>query len=185
MNGADLQHRLEATWWGQAALSAVIVFAVGTMVVWNLPPGSQLKADATRLVSPVVIAVGLDQSWGVFAPDPPTASSELRATIAYSNGTAVTWRPPTSAEPVLAPYRIYHWQKLAEFSRAPQYAGLWRPLAVWLAQTHRSAGLPTQVTLIRHACQLPPPGNKKATGACGDQAFYSLAITPADLSGSG
>ena len=80
-----MQERLESSRAGRAAISVFIVVTVVSVVVWNLPP-SEIKNEALAFTGPYVRATGLNQNWGVFAPDPRRHTLELYARVRYADG---------------------------------------------------------------------------------------------------
>ena len=80
-----MQKRLESSRAGRAAISVFIVVTVVSVVVWNLPP-SEIKNEALAFTGPYVRATGLNQNWGVFAPDPRRHTLELYARVRYADG---------------------------------------------------------------------------------------------------
>jgi hypothetical protein len=62
-------------------------------VLWYLP-GSWLWSVVLTPLAPLVSAVGFDQYWGMFAPDPPTSDRDLVVIIVRESGAAITWEPP-------------------------------------------------------------------------------------------
>jgi hypothetical protein len=61
--------RLEGSTAGRVLLSIFIGFVVLGIVVFDLPE-STLKSTASKATEPVINALGLNQNWNVFAPDP-------------------------------------------------------------------------------------------------------------------
>jgi hypothetical protein len=149
-----VQERLESSVAGRILLSILIVVLLVAVVVWNLPDSDLGRRSQFRL-KPVVNAAGLDQTWAVFAPDPPRQEFELEARIAYVDGTERVWRVPTG-NPVLGAYRDYRWLKWAEWMTGGTQVQLMKPAAVWIAREERLAGRrPVSVTLLRQVSDLP------------------------------
>ena len=59
---------------------------------------------------PFVEATGLDQNWGVFAPNPRRQGIELEARIVFADGTRAVWTHP-KGDPVIHAYRTVRWRK--------------------------------------------------------------------------
>ena len=150
-----MQQRLESSIVGRVLVSLFIVVILAAVVVWNLPPSSELGRQGQYRLNPVVNATGLDQTWAVFAPDPPRQEFELEARVAYDDGTERTWRVPRG-DPVVGGYRDYRWLKWAEWITSGGHVVLWRPAAAWIAHQEQRAGRrPVSVTLVRKVFDLP------------------------------
>lgn len=172
-----LQARLEAGPAGRALVSGLILLLLASIVVGNLPD-SRLKAVASHGVDTVRDRLGIEQAWGVFAPDPRNATFDLRARIAFSDGTTRVWRVP-GGNPFLATYRDYRWQKWSEAVRRDDREALWRPFAVWVARdAARDGRTPTEVVLVRRWYDLFPPGPGRSRGPWNEFVFLRLRVTP-------
>lgn len=152
----DLQERIEATEWGRAAISVVIAVTLVTLLVIQLPD-SELKRQATRLTGPYALATGLDQNWGVFAPDPRREVIDLQAEVFYSDGSSRAWRVPTGDD-FIGAYWDYRWLKFMEAVVRDDRRDLWPPLARWIARQDRAGRQPVGARLIRRTAELRPPG---------------------------
>lgn len=171
-----MQQRLEASRTGRILLSLAVVVVVAGVAVWNLPPSSELARRAQPKLHGVVYAAGLDQSWAVFAPDPPRQELVLEARIVYDDGTQRTWEVPTGG-PLIGAYWDYRWLKWAEWMSGGSDARLWQPAAAFIAREEQDAGRrPVSVTLVRQVYQLPLGGPK---GEPSPVNFYTYAV-PAD-----
>lgn len=177
---ADLQEKLESDPTGRAALTGVILFILLTLLASNLSD-SGLRDWLARLVEPVRNGAGLDQAWGVFAPDPRSTVYGLEGRIRYDDGTTEVWHLP-KGDPIVSEYRDYHWQKWSEQVRLDDHSGLWQPFAVWLARTHDRPGRhPAEITLVRRWFDLNPPGRHPDRGPWNSYEFFKLQVSPALL----
>jgi len=176
------QERFESSPYGRAVISGGLIFALLAILVANLP-ASYLQRKLNTVVEPVRDGLGLDQDWSVFAPEPRRETFALDARITYSDGTTGTWTVPTG-DPFIAEYRIYHWQKWAEYARSDSKPILWEPFAAWVARTHDTATRhPLEVTLVRRWFELYGPGAHPNHGPWNEYAYFSLKVTPAVLKG--
>ena len=176
----SLQERFERSRFGRVLISAFLVVTLASAVAANLPR-SRLRTDALRVGQPYLNATGLDQSWGVFAPDPRRESIALRAVVRYQDGSTGTWRTPTG-NAVTGSYWDYHWQKWQEWVLDQNHPQLWRPAAVFIARERDRAGRqPVRVTLVRLTSVIEPPGHHPSHEPTVATPYYSLSITPAML----
>jgi len=156
----------------QGALTVVMVVLVGSLLLWNLPAGR--PRDATRPTAGALVqAVGLEQDWALFAPDPRSYSVGVYATITHRGGRTEVWVPPHNGL-LLAPYRTYRWQKYVERLRADDYSNLWEPTARWIAREHGTDV--TRVVLTRTFQEAQVPGTKGPRAAKGTYDFYTLDL---------
>lgn len=164
--------RFESSAVGQAVLSLAMAVLVVSVLLWNLPAGR--PHDAVRpVVGPVLQAVGLEQDWALFAPDPRSFGVGVYATVTHRDGRTETWVPPHNGR-LVAPYRTYRWQKYIERLRADDYSGLWDPTARWVA---RQAGTDVvKVVLTRTFRDVAVPGDVKPRPAAGRYDFYALTL---------
>ncbi len=164
--------RVESSAAGQLVLSLVMAVLIGCVALWNLPGGR--AHDAVRpVVGTVVQAVGLEQDWALFAPDPRSFGVGVYATVTHRDGRTDTWAPPHNGR-FLAPYRTYRWQKYVERLRADDEAALWDPTARWVA---RQAGTDVvRVVLTRTFRDVAVPGDGTARPPTGRFDFYTLTL---------
>ena len=167
-----LGQRIEGSTLGQAVISAGMVVVIVTVVLWNLPPGP--PRDAVRpTVGTAVQALGLEQDWALFAPEPRSFGVGVYATVTHRGGRTEIWRPPHNGH-LLSPYRTYRWQKYVERLRADDYSGTWEPTARWIA---REAGSDVvKVVLTRTFRDVAVPGSGTPRPAADRYDFYTLEL---------
>jgi hypothetical protein len=173
---SHLQERAEATEFGRGLISAFLVVLVGLVVATNLP-ASPLRDKLMGPGQGYLNALGLDQSWAIFAPEPREASIGLRAVVRYDDGSTQTWQIPND-DPVIGTFRDYRWRKWMENVIADANQQLWRPAAIWVAAHETRPGRrAVQVTLTRRFATLQPPGRNPSQLPWQDKLFYTLNIT--------
>ena len=164
--------RFERSTAGRVLLTVVMVVLAVAVLIWNLPAGrprEELRPAAARVLLPL----GLDQDWALFAPDPRGFSVGVYARLRYADGRERIVTPPHNGK-VLSPYRTYRWQKYVERLRADDYQSLWEPTARWLADEH-GPGV-TQVVLVRTFRDAAVPGVTGDRPVRGEYAFYPLDV---------
>lgn len=165
-----MQERLESSTWGRVLLSVSIALIVTGMVLTQLP-GSALRRAGDRVFRPYISAVGLDQNWEVFAPDPRQMSLDVHAIVDFADGSTARWNVPTG-DMFVGTYRTYRWQKWMENLRADTNAELWEPTAQWLAREHADEGEVVRVTLVRRWYDTPRPGTSSARPPWNEYEFF-------------
>lgn len=153
-----LQHRIEGSATGRAALSAFIAVTLLTLLVIQLP-NSHVRQKTLRLAQPYANAVGLDQDWAVFAPDPRRVVIGVEARVTFADGSSRLWEPPRSNS-VIGPYWDYRWMKYMEIVRQDVRRQLWPDLAAYVARHERGSRRPVRVELTRRWYELFPPGGQ-------------------------
>lgn len=164
--------RFEQNPTAQGALTVIGAVLVGCVVLWNLPPG-QPRTATRPAAGTVVQALGLEQDWALFAPNPRAYSVGVYATITHRDGRVERWVPPHNGL-LLAPYRTYRWQKYVERLRGDDYSGLWEPTARWIAREHGADV--TRVVLTRTFQEAKVPGTEGPRPALGRFDFYTLDL---------
>jgi hypothetical protein len=173
---ADLQSRIERSPFGRGVLSVLILITLIAIVAINLP-NSDLRRIVMKPGQPYLNALGLDQAWGVFAPDPRRASIDVSAVVTYDDGRAAQWNLPRNGA-LLGSYTDYRWGKWEEFLIQPGVGNsLWLPAAEWAAsQEARPGHTIKRVVLVERLRQLFAPGVTPSQGPTQRVVFYSLAL---------
>jgi len=187
--GPRWQERVEASWVGRSVISAFLLVTLAFLIAVNLFD-SEIKRDVTRVGRPYLNALGLDQMWGVFAPDPRRTDVDLIARITYEDGTKRDWHYPREG-PLFAAYWDYRWRKWAKWMVVYSRQDLRQPLAAWLAKRERALGRePLRVVLVARWRDVPPPPFRSAPkptklgptgGAWKEKQFFSVWVTPVTL----
>lgn len=177
-----LQERFEGSSFGRGLINAFLVLTLLAVIAINLPD-STIRRDAMRPARPYLNAVGLDQSWALFAPDPRRSVIDLQAVVTFDDGSTATWRFPHNGA-FLGTYRDYRWRKWAENTINDANSRLlWRPAALWAAaRVGRHGHRQVSVTLLRRWFNLNPPGARPNHGPWMSYAFYTV---PLPLGGPG
>lgn len=168
--------RFEQSAWGRAVLTIGMLVVIGSVALWNLPPGRP-RDEVRPVVGRVMLPLGLDQDWALFAPDPRGFSVGFSARVTLADGTERTWSPPTDGV-LLAPYRSYRWQKFDERVRADDFTALWEPTARWIAR--QVDGEVRSVVLVRTFRDALRPGTLGPRVERGSYDFFTLTLS-ADL----
>jgi len=164
--------RFESSTVGRVVLTVVMAVLAAAVLLWNLPAGR--PRDAVRpAAAHVLLPIGLDQDWSLFAPEPRGFSVGVFARITYVDGRQRIRVPPHNGH-LLAPYRTYRWQKYVERLRADDFSNLWDPTARWIAD---EAGADVaKVELVRTFQDVVIPGSSQARKPAGEFTFYTLDL---------
>lgn len=183
MGWSSIQQRLEETAAGRIVVSAFVVVTLVAVLAANLP-ASRLQDLLLHVGHRYIYATGLDQSWGVFSPDPRRQVIHVVATVTYSDGTTAEWQLH-KRNAVLGAYVDYRWRKWQEFVVSPGFeTTLGHPFAVFTARRLATpTKRPVKVTLTNNYYDLSQPGFPE-TRVEQHQIFYTTRITEADLRGT-
>jgi predicted DCC family thiol-disulfide oxidoreductase YuxK len=169
------QQRFEQSPFGRGALSTVIVVSLIAIVAINLP-GSDLRRQLLRPGQPYLNALGLDQNWSLFAPNPRRVVIDVSAAVTYDDGRVGQWTFPHDGA-LIGTYRDYRWRKWAENLISPDNAVLWRGAALWAASHESRVGHAVQqVALVERWAPLEPPGTTPSTGPLQRRVIYVLRL---------
>ena len=140
--------RFERSSLGQLVISAGIVLFLLCEIGTNLP-ASSVQREVSETANWVVRAMGVEQEWGVFAPDPRPSTLGLEADVTYEDGTTEVWHLPQGND-LVENLRFYRWRKWLERVRSDSYPEIWLPTARWIASEHEGRGSPVAtVDLVR------------------------------------
>jgi hypothetical protein len=174
-----VQQQLESSRAGRAAISVFVGVTVLFLVLWNLPDDSALQQESSRVVRPFMLASGLNQNWGVFAPDPRRDTLDFVARIRYADGTSGEIGIPKGGR-LIGGYWDYRWRKWYEWVRTNSHEELWQPAAMWFAAQAREGGKdPVRVTLVRRWYHSLPPGPGPSHGPWQEYSFFAYDVPQA------
>jgi hypothetical protein len=151
--------RFESSTVGRVLISVFVLATLLAIVVWNLPD-SKLRRQGLHAARPYVKALGLDQNWAVFAPDPRAHTIALEARLTYADGSTRTWRLPASDD-VIGSYWDYRWLKWAEWTIVGRSPNLPQWTAEFVVRRELGAGRhPRRIRLVSRWRELyaPPDG---------------------------
>lgn len=170
------QQRLEESAFGRGMLSSLIVVTLIAIVAINLPE-SELRRQLLRPGQPYLNAIGADQNWALFAPDPRRVVLDVSATVAYDDGRTAQWTFPHDGA-LIGTYRDYRWRKWEENLVSPDNAtALWRSAALWAAgEEGRPGHAITGVSLVERFAALAPPGASPSIGPTRQRLIYRLRL---------
>lgn len=135
----------------EIAISVLIVAMLAVAIIGSIPK-STIKTTAGQITTPVALATGLDQGWGVFSPNPPRVITELEVHVIMADGEDRVWR--LNADRSLPEYR---WRKLKE--GIIKYKSLRPAFAKWVVrEVSDDSDTPVRVLIVLQTETLPLPG---------------------------
>jgi hypothetical protein len=157
-------------------VSALIVLTLLGMLA-SAAPRSEIKNGLVDLTRPYLLATGLDQAWGVFAPSPPRTTNDVVARVDRADGTVGVY--PLDGSAGVAEYWDYRWRKLGEQLWKKRTAERERiAFSRYVADQDRTAGHePVRVTLVRfNRVNLPPGQAGPDEGPVREIAFFTTPV---------
>jgi hypothetical protein len=156
------QEGAERTLTGQGVISGLIVAAVLTGIICNLP-ASEIKRQGMAVAAPIGAATGLGQTWDVFAPNPPRQDAHLHVVVSFADGRQTVWNFP-HGDPLVGHYATERWRKVQEYLLSTP--SLRPSFARWVArQVAGPEGGAVRVMIVERTVPLPPPGSAAVAGA--------------------
>jgi hypothetical protein len=158
------------------AISVLIVLILLTLLATNAPD-SAIKSALLGAARPFILVTGLDQRWGVFAPNPRTETSNVIARVERADGTVGTY--PLDASAGISEYWNYRWLKYGEQLWIGTASDRERAaFARWVADQDRDAGhQPARVALIRITRPNLPPGPGPDAGSWSEVPFFTETVS--------
>jgi hypothetical protein len=156
---------------GRALISGFLLVSLVVILALNLPL-SELTRRLMPLANPYRTINGVEQGWGVFAPNPRTHILEWYARIEFSDGSVDVWRAPDD------PFSVHRWSNLMEFFvlwslRGGSPESIARYVARQVATEGRE---PSRVTFVRRVYPLRPPGWRGEPAAWQERAYYARPL---------
>lgn len=142
-----------------------------------LMPDSVLKDGLLTVTRPYLVATGLDQHWGMFAPNPRADTSFVVARTDNADGTTDEYTLANAAG--FSEYWNYRWLKYGEQMWTQNENVKDRTaFALWVVAQQRQQGHhPVKVTLIRRTTPNLPPGPGPDTEPQRDIPFFSATVS--------
>jgi hypothetical protein len=134
-----------------------------------------VEGRVREATQPIRTITGLNQTWGVFAPNPRGTSQYVDGRVDFDDGTSATY--PIPKRRGLGAYVDYRWHKFQERLFPDDGAHLWSGYAEYLADRGRDSGRnPVRVTLIRRWAEPLPPGPGPEHGPWHEQPVFVLDL---------
>ena len=172
-----MSERVERSSLGQLVISAGIVLFLLCEIGTNLPSSAAQRAES-ETANRMVRVLGVEQEWGVFAPDPRPISIGLEGRITFVDGTEATWTLPEGS-PIGENLRYYRWRKWLERARADSYSDIWDPTARWIASQFDGGPSPVlRVELVRRFRENVVDGDQPPYD---EAVYYTLDLIPNPL----
>ncbi len=170
---STIRPRLQSSRFAEAGISGLVVVVLLTGVVWSLPD-AEVKRRLAPVLQPVASATGLEQSWRMYAPEPPRRQEFLDVRVTMANGMQRMWTNPRG-DRVLGAFAWYRWQKVKE--NVVQDPASRVGVAHWIVHRLTGAGeRAVRVQMILRTESLPAPGTHDSP-VSGEEILYDENFT--------
>lgn len=132
---------------GRWLLSAIIIVWIVGLIAWNMPDSATRRLLIPR-AEPVMSALGLRQSWGVFSPNPRTEDWDMTIELQYVDGTTDYWTFPDNN--TFGMWVVFRWQKTMENIINPDNTANAEQFALWLVRTEAKPDVRVERVVFRH-----------------------------------
>ena len=157
-----MQQRLESSRVVRILISIFVAITVGAIMIWNMPR-SAIRREGMRFAEPYMTALGLDQNWSVFAPNPHQGKSSFFARVADADGNVHVWRVP-EGDALIGAYWDFRWGKWTEWTIAGR-SDLCEGSAIYAAEQVADTGVdPVLVTIVARGRTNFGPGERPSHG---------------------
>ncbi len=139
----------------EALASFGIIVVLLVAVTWSIP-SSPIKDTLMPALQPIARSTGLDQTWGMFSPNPPMSIPEVETWVLYNNGQRRVWKFENDRSLVGA----FYWDRWRKFKEQLINEPVTRPAyAMWVVRKLMKPGeKPVGVTIFSETFPLAPPG---------------------------
>jgi hypothetical protein len=146
---------------------------------WNLP----VIRDVKILVLPYLRWSGLFQSWDMFAPNPESVNSYIKAVVITQDHHMRVWSFPRMEELGFGErYRKERYRKFTDVLTGQENEVLWPDVANHIARAFaRQGDSPDKVLLIQFRSIIKPGTGKSEPSAPQPKVFYEEYVQPGDL----
>lgn len=164
-------------------LSIVILAHIIGLSLYCLPSSFARDAILSPLL-PYIRFSGLEQSWTVFAPNPPEYSTFLSADIEFADGTTTEWEfPRVEKLGILEKMSAERYRKWANDNISDgEHAVAWPDAIRYIARANNNPkNPPVFITLVRHQVSIPVPTNSTQRSEERVEILYTGKVNLKDL----
>jgi hypothetical protein len=139
---------------GRFVLSGALLLILASLLVWNLPECA-LRRALLPWARPLVVGLGLQQSWAVFSPNPARSSVLLEVRVDFEDGSS-EWTTLPGSDPFLGALRDYRWRKWVRRVTRQERQHLWNAAVSWFARRHAGGGRAVQAVVLTRRVSVAP-----------------------------
>jgi hypothetical protein len=164
-------------------ISIFILFHLIAITCWALPWNVAPLRGIRELIRPYMVWSGLFQSWDMFAPNPKSINSYIKAVVITENRHVKVWTFPRMEElSYRERYRKERYRKFEEALQDQQNDALLPDAATHIARLLKSPGdLPYKILLIQFRADIKPGADNSAVSDPQPNVLYEGYVDPGDL----
>jgi hypothetical protein len=166
-----------------AAISVFILFHLIAITCWAVPWNVSVMRELKELIRPYMAWSGLYQSWDMFAPNPKSIDSYIKAVVFTGDRRMKVWTFPRMEELGFAErYQKERYRKFEETLPEQRYEALRPGVATHVARLFNSqVDPPDKVVLIEFRSDIKPGADESYVPVPKPNVFYEGYIQPGDL----
>jgi len=167
----------------RGAINVFILFHLIAITCVAVPTDFSALNNVRELVEPYMLWTGLFQRWDMFAPDPPTVNSYVKAVVISRDRHIQVWSFPRMEELGFGErYRKERYRKFLEVLPQQQNAPLWPDVARHVARQFNSqTDPPDKVVLIEFQSDIHPGAEGSPDPTPRPSVFYEDYLQPGEL----
>ncbi|HEV3151436.1 MAG TPA: hypothetical protein VGY94_10800 [Acidobacteriaceae bacterium] len=166
-----------------AAISVFILFHLIAITCWAVPWNVSVMRELKELIRPYMAWSGLYQSWDMFAPNPKSIDSYIKAVVFTGDRRMKVWTFPRMEELGFAErYQKERYRKFEETLPEQRYEALRPGVATHVARLFNSqVDPPDKVVLIEFRSDIKPGADESYVPVPKPNVFYEGYIQSGDL----
>ena len=164
-------------------ISIFILFHLIAITCWALPWNVAPLRGVREMVRPYLVWSGLFQTWDMFAPNPKSINSYIKAVVITENRHMKVWTFPRMEELSFRErYRKERYRKFEDALQDQQLETLWPDVATHIARLLKSPGdRPDKVLLIQFRADIKPGADDSTGSVAEPHILYEGYVEPGDL----
>jgi hypothetical protein len=167
----------------QTAVSIFILFHLIAITCWAVPVNFSAVRELREIIRPYMLWTGLYQSWDMFAPNPKSINSYIKAVVFTQDRHMKVWTFPRMEELSFGErYPKERYRKFAEMLPDQKNEALWPGVAAHVARLFNNPlDPPDKVVLIEFRADIKPGADESAAPVPEPNVFYEGYVEPGDL----
>jgi hypothetical protein len=167
----------------QAAISIFILFHLIAITCWAVPVNFSAVRDLREIIRPYMLWSGLYQSWDMFAPNPKSIRSYIKAVVITQDRHMKVWTFPRMEELSFGDrYAKERYRKFAEMLPDQKNEALWPGVAAHVARLFKSpTDPPDKIVLIEFRADIKPGADPSDPPVFKPNIFYEGYVEPGDI----
>jgi hypothetical protein len=183
MKGRSFENRSADQPVPHAAVSIFILFHLIAITCWAVPVNFSAVRELREIIRPYMLWTGLYQSWDMFAPNPKSINSYIKAVVFTQDRHMKVWTFPRMEELSFRErYPKERYRKFAEMLPDQKNEALWPGVAAHVARLFNNPiDPPDKVVLIEFRADIKPGADESSAPVPEPNVFYEGYVEPGDL----